>query len=105
VKNNVLHHAIATCLGETAPPHSPFGLSFNPHCFLFFSFRHKLTVEAWRAARIAEVMEEFTEQQLMEWHNVKSKEELWKVLLHFSDQVLVQRFSKVGGGGGGDGVF
>jgi len=52
-------------------------------------------VEAWRAARISELMEEFGMSNLKEWHGVERDEEVWEVLLQYSDTVLVDRFSKV----------
>jgi len=53
------------------------------------------TVEAWRAARIAELLDQFELAELMSWHDLGSEAEVWDLLLDFSDEVLIQRFSKV----------
>ena len=63
--------------------------------YAFMPRRQQLMVEAWRTARIAELLDEFGEDNLMAWHGVESSEELWEVLLDFSDEVLVDRFSKI----------
>ena len=52
-------------------------------------------MEAWRTARIAELIDEFGEEQLMEWHGTEAPEALWDTLLDFSDEVLVDRFSQI----------
>ena len=53
------------------------------------------TVEAWRAARVAQLLETFGEANLMAWHGCETREEAWEVLLAFSDHVLSDRFSQV----------
>ena len=51
--------------------------------YAFMPRRQQLMVEAWRTARIAELLDEFGEDNLMAWHGVESSEELWEVLLDF----------------------
>jgi len=52
-------------------------------------------VEAWRAARIAELLGKFELSELMCWHDLNSEAEVWDMLLDFSDEVLIDRFSMV----------
>jgi hypothetical protein len=52
-------------------------------------------VEAWRAARIAELLGKFELSELMSWHDLNSEAEVWDMLLDFSDEVLIDRFSMV----------
>jgi hypothetical protein len=54
-----------------------------------------LQVEAWRAARIAELLDQFELDELLKWHDLKTETEVWDLLLDFSDEVLIERFSKV----------
>jgi len=49
--------------------------------------------EAWRTARVAQLLEEYGTEALMEWHDVSTREEAWDVLLSYADNVLVERFS------------
>ena len=63
--------------------------------YAFMPRRHQLVVEAWRTARVAQLIDEFGEDQLMEWHSCARREELWDILLDYSDEVLVDRFSMV----------
>ena len=51
--------------------------------------------EAWRTARVAQLISEFGSDAIMEWHGVESREAAWDVLLDFGSYVLEQRFSKV----------
>ena len=52
-------------------------------------------MEAWRAARIAELLGKFELKELMSWHDLNSEAEVWDMLLDFSDEVLIERFSMV----------
>lgn len=60
-----------------------------------FTFPPRPKVEAWRAARIAELLDQFELAELMSWHDLGSEAEVWDLLLDFSDEVLIERFSKV----------
>lgn len=51
--------------------------------------------EAWRTARAAQLIAKYSSDNLMTWHDKKSREEAWDVLLEFADYVLSQRFSQV----------
>jgi len=51
------------------------------------------TCEAWRSARCAQLIDDFGMENIMEWHDVATREEAWEVLLSHADNVLEQRFS------------
>mmetsp|Transcript_66808 Transcript_66808/g.150906 ORF Transcript_66808/g.150906 Transcript_66808/m.150906 type:complete len:807 (-) Transcript_66808:273-2693(-) len=55
----------------------------------------QLVVEAWRAARAAQLMDEFGMEDLMAWHGCSEARQVWDILLDFGDEVLVDRFAKV----------
>ena len=50
--------------------------------------------EAWRTARAAQLLQSYGTANLMEWHEVATREEAWGVLLDYADNVLEERFSK-----------
>jgi len=50
--------------------------------------------EAWRMARVAQLLEKYGTHNLMEWHGVETQEAAWDVLLEYGDNVLIDRFSE-----------
>ena len=53
------------------------------------------TCEAWRAARVARLLDDFGTDNIMRWHGLASREEVWELLLAHADHVLEERFSQV----------
>jgi len=53
------------------------------------------TCEAWRAARVARLLDDFGTDNIMRWHGLSSREEAWELLLAHADHVLEERFSQV----------
>ena len=53
------------------------------------------TCEAWRAARVARLLEDFGTENIMRWHGLTSREEVWELLLAHADHTLEERFSRV----------
>ena len=53
------------------------------------------TCEAWRAARVARLLDDFGTDNIMRWHGLSSREEVWELLLTHADHVLEERFSQV----------
>ena len=53
------------------------------------------TCEAWRAARVARLLDDFGTDNIMRWHGLASREEVWELLLTHADHVLEERFSQV----------
>ena len=53
------------------------------------------TCEAWRAARVARLLDDFGTDNIMRWHGLSSREEVWELLLAHADHVLEERFSQV----------
>jgi len=51
--------------------------------------------EAWRAARVAQLVDEFPSASIATWHEKETREEAWELLLQFADYTLTERFSKV----------
>jgi len=51
-------------------------------------------MEAWRTARVAQLIDKFGIDSLMTWHACESREEAWEVVLDHADHVLEERFSK-----------
>jgi len=52
------------------------------------------TMEAWRIARVAQLIERFGLANVMEWHGCATREAAWEVLLQHADHVLEERFSQ-----------
>jgi hypothetical protein len=50
--------------------------------------------EAWRAVRVAQLLEKYGTANVMEWHECDTREGAWEVLLSYADDVLVDRFSE-----------
>ena len=53
------------------------------------------TCEAWRAARVARLLNDFGTDNIMRWHGLASREEVWELLLAHADHTLEERFSQV----------
>jgi len=51
--------------------------------------------EAWRAARVAELVEKYGTASFMEWHGCETATDAWDVLLDFADYTLSERFSQI----------
>jgi hypothetical protein len=45
-------------------------------------------MEAWRTARVAQLIEKFGLDSLMTWHKCESREAVWDVMLEHADHVL-----------------
>jgi hypothetical protein len=45
-------------------------------------------MEAWRTARVAQLIEKFGLDSLMTWHTCESREAVWDVMLEHADHVL-----------------
>jgi len=53
------------------------------------------TCEAWRTARVARLLDDFGTENIMRWHGLSSREEVWELLLAHADHTLEERFSRV----------
>ena len=51
--------------------------------------------EAWVTLRAAQLISKYGVENLMQWHGVETKEQVWDVLLDYGEQVLIERFSQV----------
>jgi ATP-dependent exoDNAse (exonuclease V) alpha subunit len=59
------------------------------------SYEDRHIIDAIRAAKIAELLDEFDAGNIREWHGLHSTEAVWQLLLEFSDEVLIDRFGMV----------
>jgi len=50
-------------------------------------------LEAWRTARVAQLLDKYGLANVMAWHGCATREEAWEVLLRHADHVLEERFS------------
>jgi len=56
--------------------------------------RSQEAIRAWSVARVGEIIEKFGMSSIMEWHGLNSEEEAFDMLIDFSLDILVNRFSQ-----------
>eukprot|EP00239_Pterosperma_sp_CCMP1384_P005050 CAMPEP_0197848848 /NCGR_PEP_ID=MMETSP1438-20131217/10215_1 /TAXON_ID=1461541 /ORGANISM="Pterosperma sp., Strain CCMP1384" /LENGTH=945 /DNA_ID=CAMNT_0043461277 /DNA_START=270 /DNA_END=3107 /DNA_ORIENTATION=- len=52
-------------------------------------------LEAQRTVRVAQLLQRFGVAQIMCWHGCDTQEDAWEHLLHYSDEILLERFGRV----------